>query len=82
VRRELAEELEIELTELVSYLGSEEDPGSEFVLHFVEVVAAGEPAAVEHDEVAWVRLQDVERYALAPGDRSFIERWRRQAATS
>jgi 8-oxo-dGTP diphosphatase len=70
-RRELAEELEVELTALVAYLGSHADPGSPFVIHFVEVGATGEPRSLEHDEVAWASPDELEGYELAPGDRAF-----------
>jgi 8-oxo-dGTP diphosphatase len=74
-QRELAEELEIELTEVRGYLGSRRDPGSPFVIHFLEVAAAGAPASVEHDEVAWVAPRELMSYELAPGDRAFVASW-------
>ena len=75
--RELAEELELELEELTSYLGSEQDPGAVFVIHFVEAKASGDPASVEHQEVVWVTPGHIGRFQLAPGDRAFVEAWRR-----
>jgi 8-oxo-dGTP diphosphatase len=77
-RRELVEELGIELTALTAYRGSRRDPGSAFVIHFVEGSASGEPRPLEHDEVAWVDPADLERFELAPADRSFVEGWREQ----
>jgi mutator protein MutT len=74
-KRELAEELQIDLTEVRAHRGSRRDPGSAFVIHFVEVAAAGEPVSLEHDEVAWVAPADLRGYDLAPGDRAFVESW-------
>jgi 8-oxo-dGTP diphosphatase len=77
VGRELAEELELRLDEVVSYLGSEQDPGAVFLIHFVEALASGDPASIEHEEVAWVTPAELNRFDLAPGDHLFIQRWRR-----
>lgn len=74
-RRELAEELGLELTGVGRYLGRRQDPGTPFVLHFVEVHAAGEPLFHEHDELVWADEGELASYALAPGDRAFAEGW-------
>jgi mutator protein MutT len=71
--RELREELGLELAGVGARLGSHRDPGSSFVVHFVEVEAAGDPRAAEHDEVAWVADDDIAGLALAPADRAFVE---------
>jgi mutator protein MutT len=74
-RRELAEELRVELTTLTAHLGIRRDPGSPFVIHFVEVTAEGEPSPLEHDELAWALPGDLDRFQLAPGDRAFVTSW-------
>jgi mutator protein MutT len=74
-KRELAEELQLELSEVRAHLGSRRDPGSAFVIHFVEVAAAGEPVSLEHEDVAWVQPRDLGGYDLAPGDRAFVQSW-------
>ena len=79
-RRELAEELQVGLTALIAYLGSRRDPGSPFVIHFVEVTADGEPASLEHEELAWALPREMDRYELAPGDRAFVTSWQRSQA--
>jgi 8-oxo-dGTP pyrophosphatase MutT (NUDIX family) len=50
----------------------QQDPGSEFLLEFVEVDILGEPAPWEHDALAWVTIPDLARYDLAPSDRAFV----------
>jgi 8-oxo-dGTP diphosphatase len=75
VRRELAEELSLEVTALGRYLGRRSDPGAPFVIHFVEVDVAGEPVSAEHELVSWVAEPELLDYPLAPGDRAFVEFW-------
>jgi mutator protein MutT len=78
-RRELAEELELEVQSLVRYLGSHEDPGATFRLHFVEARVEGEPMPREHHRIAWVTRSQLTAYPLAPGDGAFVEAWRSEA---
>ena len=80
VRREMAEELSLEVTALGRYLGRHADPGAAFVIHFVEVQVSGEPVSVEHELVAWAPESSLLDYELAPGDRAFVEAWRGRAA--
>jgi hypothetical protein len=47
------------------------DPGSPFVITFVDVEILGEPRSTEHDAVEWVASADLERYPLAPSDLAF-----------
>jgi 8-oxo-dGTP diphosphatase len=82
VRRELSEELSLEVTALGRYLGRRADPGAPFVIHFVEVEAAGEPVSVEHELVSWVAEAELLDYPLAPGDRAFVEAWLGRDATA
>lgn len=74
--RELKEELELELTHAGEVLFSVQDPGSEFLIHFVRCEAEGEPSAVEHEAVRWMHRAETVETELAPADRSFVERWR------
>jgi 8-oxo-dGTP diphosphatase len=73
-KRELAEELALELTAMHRYLGRQRDPGSVFELHFVEVSAHGEATPLEHSEVVWAERGDLDGFLLAPGDRAFLDR--------
>jgi 8-oxo-dGTP diphosphatase len=69
VRRELAEELGVEVTALGELLLARPDPGSAFVVEFYRAEIAGEPAPLEHDEIAWVDPAQLAALPLAPSDR-------------
>lgn len=75
LRRELWEELGVELISTGATLFATQDPGSPFEVHFVETKVAGDPSALEHEEVIWVPVNDCQRFALAPSDRAFVERY-------
>jgi mutator protein MutT len=72
-RRELAEELSLRAIGVGAVLYARRDAGSEFVIEFAEVVAEGEPVALEHDEVSWLTRDEILRLELAPADRRFAE---------
>lgn len=72
-RRELREELGVELQRLGPTLLTVNDPGSIFTIHFTEVAILGVPRALEHTDVKWVPLEDLPSYPLAPSDRAFVE---------
>jgi 8-oxo-dGTP diphosphatase len=69
--RELAEELDVDVLSVGELLLSVVDPGSEFVIEFVETRIVGEPVAIEHDELAWVEPGVLLSLPLAPSDRMF-----------
>lgn len=71
-QRELEEELRLQATSLGDLLFECQDPGSVFVIQFVEVVAVGEPNAQEHDEVRWVSIDQAAGLPLAPADAAFV----------
>ena len=70
-RRELREELSLEVREVGAPLSVVADPGSHFDIEFVPVVVAGDPTCDEHAALAWVRAGDLRSYALAPSDEQF-----------
>jgi 8-oxo-dGTP diphosphatase len=70
-RRELAEELGLQVERIGATLYERQDPGSDFLIQFVEVVTVGEPKALEHEALAWVRLCELCNYDLAPTDLGF-----------
>ena len=70
-KRELDEELKLRVESIGPILFERQDPGSEFLIQFVEVTATGEPQALEHDAVAWVPQSKLLEYELAPTDRAF-----------
>jgi len=71
-RRELKEELQVELTSLGNLLYTAQDPGSPFLIHFVEVDISGEPKTVEHQEIRWFKVNDLYELDLAPADAEFV----------
>jgi 8-oxo-dGTP diphosphatase len=73
VRRELAEELHVEPLHIGDVLARIADPGSSFVIHFVEVSIVGEPGSTEHEAIAWVKAGDLLDYPLAPSDLVFAK---------
>jgi 8-oxo-dGTP diphosphatase len=74
--RELAEELGVDVHEVGEVLFTARDPGSPFVIEFVDVVVAGEPRPLEHDEVMWATPPEAAALPLAPADRAFVQRTR------
>ena len=71
LRRELSEELSVELTEAGDALFSARDPGLEFLVHFVDAEIRGEPVGREHSEVRWIPRHDLSSLPMAPADRAF-----------
>jgi mutator protein MutT len=72
-RRELREELGMVVDRVGEVCLSVPDPGSEFVIHFVDVAANGTPQNLEHADVAWVLADELLSLSLAPSDRTFAE---------
>ncbi len=72
-RRELREELGLEVVAAGEPVFAHRDPGSEFLISFVEVEVSGEPRALEHEEVRWVAREELRGLELAPADRAFVE---------
>lgn len=71
-RRELAEELGVEVRAVGELLHSAHDPGSAFVIEFHPVEIEGDPRCLEHAALAWVSVGELPAYALAPSDREFV----------
>lgn len=72
VRRELAEELAVHVGHVGAMLFSTHDPGSEFVIEFLPVEIEGDPVCLEHSALAWVGVEDLNSYPLAPSDLNFV----------
>jgi 8-oxo-dGTP pyrophosphatase MutT (NUDIX family) len=73
-RRELAEELGLEVVTTGAVLHEERDPGSPFLISFLEVGAAGDPTLSEHSEVGWFTAEELCEMPLAPSDAAFVRR--------
>jgi 8-oxo-dGTP pyrophosphatase MutT (NUDIX family) len=72
-RRELHEELGVNVTAVGETLFSAHDPGSPFVIEFVSTSIDGLPRCIEHTELRSAALTDLARLDLAPTDRRFVE---------
>ena len=80
-RRELAEELSLEVLSVGSPLHSLRDSASSFVIHFHPVETRGEPEALEHSQVGWYALDEMAGMRLAPADAGFV-RWLRSRSAA
>ena len=72
-RREMREELGVDVQGLGEPLLAVADAGSPFVIEFVPLSIAGEAQCLEHSELAWLTVRELEGLALAPSDRRFVE---------
>lgn len=72
-RRELAEELDVEVLNVGRVLLSVADPGSQFVIEFVPVAIEGQPRCIEHSALQWASLAELPTFDLAPSDRRFVD---------
>lgn len=73
-RRELREELDVEVTAVGRELLAIHDQNSPFLIAFVEVDIQGTPSCIEHLEFRWCDRSELGTLALAPSDRQFVER--------
>ncbi len=69
--RELREELGVELVRMGDPVFARQDPGSPFLVHFVDVAIVGEPEPREHEELRWAALSELAALPLAPADAAF-----------
>ena len=72
VRRELLEELAVNVISVGAVQFSVADPGSEFVIDFLSVRIEGEPQCLEHASLAWVGEHELLELPLAPSDRRYV----------
>lgn len=72
-RRELREELDVEVTSVLDPLFESQDPSSEFLIVFVPVQISRTPRPLEHSEIRWVSRVELSTLPLAPSDRRFVE---------
>lgn len=79
-RRELHEELGVEVTGIEEEDFAIGDPGSPFLIAFVPTRIAGEPACHEHTALRWGTLDELDAMPLAPSDRRYVEFLRSRAA--
>jgi 8-oxo-dGTP diphosphatase len=70
-RRELGEELGLEVTAVGPVDFAMVDPGSRFRIEFVPATARGEPRCMEHTRVAWLAERELLELPLAPSDLAY-----------
>ena len=73
-RRELREELGVEVMDVGEELFAVHDDGSPYWIAFVPVRVDGEPRCLEHSALAWASDAELAGYAMAPSDGKFM-RW-------
>ena len=71
ITRELAEELNVEVSATGLALFSASDPASPFVIVFFLVEVRGEPYCIEHAAIASAPRDELEAHVLAPCDARF-----------
>ena len=72
-RRELREELGVEVLDVAAETFAVADEGSPFLIAFVPVTIAGEPVCHEHTALLWGTPAELARLPLAPSDRRYVE---------
>lgn len=72
-RRELREELGVDVLGTGAEEFAIEDPGSPFHIAFVPTRISGEPTCHEHTALAWATLAELAALPLAPSDRRYVE---------
>lgn len=73
LRRELLEEMAIEVTSVGSHRLTIADTDSPFEIAFFDVTTRGEAEAIEHARVGWFTPGEIRALPLAPADRTFAE---------
>lgn len=73
-RRELREELDVDVTRVDTPLHAIHDEGSPFLIVFLPVEIEGEPVPHEHAALRWCAVHELRTIPLAPSDRRFAER--------
>lgn len=71
--RELTEELNVTAVSVAEPIYSVHDEGSPFLINFVPSEIVGVPTCLEHTDVRWASLDEVQQLNLAPSDRRFVD---------
>jgi mutator protein MutT len=71
-RRELSEELAVDVLHVGERLLSVDDEASPFVIEFYPVRVSGEPKPLEHSKVGWFSVEELSTMQLAPADAEFM----------
>lgn len=71
-KRELAEEMGVQVTSVGGMLFAIDDPGSHFIIEFHPTTIEGEPSCLEHSALRWGSVEELLPLELAPSDRRFV----------
>jgi mutator protein MutT len=71
-RRELREELGVEVIDVAPEVLAVQDPGSPFLIVFLPVAISGTPVCHEHTALTWGTLSELAALPLAPSDRRYV----------
>lgn len=76
LKRELREELgiETEIGKPYEVLSHNYDFGTVLLLFFEVKILAGEPQPLHHDDVVWVRAEDLQHYKFLEADYSLLQK--------
>ena len=72
-RRELGEELGVEVVEVGEAEFVVQDIGSPYLIAFTPVQIIGEPICKEHLQLIWGTPSEISRLSLAPCDKQYLE---------
>jgi 8-oxo-dGTP diphosphatase len=72
-RRELGEELGVEVEQVGELEFAARDPGSQYQIEFYRVTIEGEPRCLEHSDMVWLQEVDLTELPLAPSDLAFVQ---------
>ena len=70
--RELREEFGVETMSVGRVVYECRDPGSPFLVRFLDVGIRGRPEPTEHTEISWVEPDSLPTLSLAPCDARFV----------
>lgn len=72
IRRELREELDVEVVSVDEPAFQSDDEGSRFSIVFLPTIISGVPRALEHEQVTWASIDKLSEMSLAPTDRRYV----------
>ena len=81
VARELLEEFGVETTAVGRVVYECRDPGSRFMVRFLDVGIRGQLEPTEHTEISWCEPESLQTVDLAPCDARFVAEYLLRAPT-
>lgn len=75
IRREILEELAVEVSLVGPTLYSSRDGSSPFLIHFMEATIVGTPVPMEHAAIEWQTIDAISHLEMAPADTDFVRNY-------